>query len=292
MNRYGLGREFVGSVAYIAVWDKVLNLTELRNAQNNGPLDESTGLVLLWANQDDLSTNGLTESARSTHVAGDTPPNTALGGDAEDTTAPTLTSPTGTQTGATTATLSFTTDEANGTMYAVVTTSATPPSVAQVKAGQNNGGTAAVYAANQAISSTGAKTFSATGLTAATTYYAYAVHTDAAANDSSVSATACFTTSAAFVKGIQVTLYNGVTARASLTGIRAMWWDADLPSGAPDYETTTETTDASGVLEIDLSAHTSLAVDAFGFLFLYKLDGTDYRDSLVFASKIAVVDIS
>jgi len=291
MNREGLGRDFIGDIAYIAIWDRVLTLAQLQNAQNNGPLEEPTGLVLLWANQDDLSTSELTATARSTYVAGATPPNTTLGGTV-DTTAPVLTSPIGTPTGAATATLSFTTDEGNGTMYAVVTTSATPPSVAQVKAGQNNGGTAAVYAANQAISTTGATTFSATGLTAATTYYAYAVHADAAANDSLVSATASFITSAATVKGARVTLHNGSTPRASLTGIRAMWWNADLPSGAPAYETTAETTDASGVLELDLAAHTSLAVGAFGFLLLYKLDGTDYRDSLVFASKIAVVDIS
>lgn len=40
-----------------------------------------------------------------------------------DSTAPTLSSPTGTATGETTATLGITTDEANGTLYAVVTTS-------------------------------------------------------------------------------------------------------------------------------------------------------------------------
>lgn len=113
-----------------------------------------------------------------------------------DTTAPVLSSPTGTSTGSTTATVGATTDEGNGTMYAVVTTSVTQPSVAQIKAGQNDAGTAAAYSGSQAISNTGAKTFGATGLTASTTYYAHLVHTDAASNDSNRVTSASFTTSA------------------------------------------------------------------------------------------------
>jgi len=114
-----------------------------------------------------------------------------------DTTAPTLSSGVGTSTGTTTATVGATTNEANGTMYAVVTASATAPSAAQVIAGQDNTGSAAVWSGNQAISSTGAKTFSATGLTASTTYYPYIVHRDAASNTSTVLSGPSFTTSAA-----------------------------------------------------------------------------------------------
>lgn len=117
--------------------------------------------------------------------------------DSTDTTPPTLSSPTGAATGSTTATVGATTDEANGTLYAVVTTSATQPSVAQIKAGQNDGGTAAAYASSQAISSTGAKTFSATGLTASTAYYAHFVHADSAGNNSNRVSSSSFTTSAA-----------------------------------------------------------------------------------------------
>lgn len=103
---------------------------------------------------------------------------------AGDTTAPVLTSPTGVATGATTATVGATTDEGNGTMYAVVTTSATQPSVAQIKAAQDHTGAAAPWGGSVAVSSTGAKTLNATGLTFGTVYYAHVVHTDAAANDS------------------------------------------------------------------------------------------------------------
>lgn len=114
-----------------------------------------------------------------------------------DTTAPTLSSPVGTATSASTATVGATTDEGNGTMYAIACTSATPPSVAQIQAGNDSAGAAAAWSGNQAISSTGAKTFGATGLTASTTYYGYIQHKDAAGNDSTVASSASFTTDAA-----------------------------------------------------------------------------------------------
>ena len=114
-----------------------------------------------------------------------------------DVTAPTLSSPTGSATGSTTATVGVTTNEGNGTLYWVVTTSSTAPTKAQVKAGQNDAGSAAVASGSQAISSTGAKTANATGLTASTTYYAHFMHEDAAANQSTVASyTTGFTTSA------------------------------------------------------------------------------------------------
>lgn len=111
-----------------------------------------------------------------------------------DTTAPSLTSPVGTQTGSSTATIGATTDEGNGTMYSVVTVSGTAPSVAQIQAGQDNSGAAAAYASSQSITTTGAKTFSATGLAASTSYYAHIQHKDAAGNDSTVVTSAQFTT--------------------------------------------------------------------------------------------------
>jgi hypothetical protein len=137
--------------------------------------------------------------------------------DAVDTTAPTLTSPTGTQTGSTTATIGATTDEANGTMYGVVTTSGTAPSVAQIQAGQDNSGTAAAYASSQAITTTGAKTFSATGLAASTAYYAHIQHKDAAANDSTVVSSAQFTTAA----GAGASAQGAGVARRNQSGINS-----------------------------------------------------------------------
>lgn len=113
-------------------------------------------------------------------------------GDVLDTAA-VLTSPTGAQTGATTATGTVSTNQASGTFYWVVTASATPPSAAQVKAGQNNGGTAAA-ALGSAAAVSGTNTFNATGLTAATTYYFYFMQENAVPLQSTVSASASFVT--------------------------------------------------------------------------------------------------
>lgn len=104
---------------------------------------------------------------------------------AGDTTAPTLTSPTASATGATTASGSVTTDEANGTLYWLASATATE-AAATVKAGSS-----------QAVSASGVQNVTVTGLTASTSYYLHFVHTDAAANDSTVATSAQFTTSAA-----------------------------------------------------------------------------------------------
>ena len=113
-----------------------------------------------------------------------------------DTTAPTLTSPTSASTGSSTGQGTVSTDEGNGTMYSVVSTSVTAPSVAQIQAGNDSTGSAAAWSGNQAIASTGVKTFNATGLTASTGYYFHFQHRDAATNDSTVSTSAQFTTDA------------------------------------------------------------------------------------------------
>lgn len=135
-----------------------------------------------------------------------------------DVTAPTLSAGVGTVKSNALIVVGATTDEAGGTMYVVVTTSATAPSAAQVKAGQNNAGTAAVFAANQPISSTGAKTFNATGFTQLTGYYPYIVHTDASGNDSSVLSV-----------GLRTTFRNGATAQYVIDNTAAVGGN---PAGA------------------------------------------------------------
>lgn len=193
LNRVGLNRHFVGDIAYWARWNRVLSGAEITSACDNGPRSVPSGLVEFWVNRTDFGPNGITYSSRTTFVAGDVPPNTAIG---DDTTAPTLSSPTSSATGSTTGSGGITTNEGNGTLYAVCTTSATAPTGAQVRAGQNHTGAAAPYSSNQAVSSAGAKTFNATGLSASTTYYWHFQHRDASLNDSTVASSASFTTSA------------------------------------------------------------------------------------------------
>lgn len=136
----------------------------------------------------------------------------AVGG-VGDVTAPTLTLPLALPLGDTSGYLGVTTNEGNGTLYYVVTTSATPPSAAQVKAGQNDGGTAAVYAGSQAISSTGDKSALPTGLTSNTGNYGYFAHEDAAGNMSAVAATGLFTT---LTTGTSDTSFDTLVAAAAV----------------------------------------------------------------------------
>lgn len=105
---------------------------------------------------------------------------------AGDTAEPTLSSPTGTQTGQTTASGSVSTNEANGTLYRYISANATETA-------------ATVKAANltQAVTATGVQNVTFTGLAASTPYYAHYVHRDAAGNDSAVASSAQFTTAEA-----------------------------------------------------------------------------------------------
>jgi hypothetical protein len=100
-------------------------------------------------------------------------------GGSADTTPPTLSDATLTATSDTASNGSVTTDEA-GPAWAVATTSATPPSAAQVKAGQDHAGTAAP--SDTATLSVGANpaAFSFTGQTTGATYYLHVVQDDEA----------------------------------------------------------------------------------------------------------------
>lgn len=133
----------------------------------------------------------------------------------EDAAAPTLTSGVGTATSSTTATAGATTDVGSGTMYAVVTTSATQPSAAQIKAGDDHTGADAVYAASQSITTTGAKTFSAVGLTVNTTYYAHVIQ-ESSGGDSNIISSSAFVTPAT-LSAASVTLTGATAGNASVT---------------------------------------------------------------------------
>lgn len=114
-----------------------------------------------------------------------------------DAIAPVLILPTGVGTGTTTATLGVTTGEGNGTLYWVVTTSATKPTAAQIKAGQSHSGAAAADDGSLIITTAGAKTAGATGLADNTAYYAHFMHEDAEGNQSTVVSSASFATDVA-----------------------------------------------------------------------------------------------
>jgi len=95
------------------------------------------------------------------------------------------------------------------------------------------------------------------------------------------------------VRGVQVVLHDRATQspRASVTGITARWWDSPTAAGAPLLKTDTASTDAAGLLELDIESVTSLALAGVGYLSLYKAGASPETD-LHFASRIAVADIA
>jgi uncharacterized repeat protein (TIGR02059 family) len=119
----------------------------------------------------------------------------AVTNNASDIVAPSLSSPTDTKTGSSTANLQVVSDETNGTTYYVVTRSATPPTKAQVKSGLDDGGSAAVKTGSISASTT--LSWSVTSLSASTTFYAHFMQEDVATNQSDVASGDGFITDAA-----------------------------------------------------------------------------------------------
>jgi len=111
----------------------------------------------------------------------------------------------------------------------------------------------------------------------------------AGAATASATATGDLTTTTA-VKGVSIQLGDGTPA-ANLTDLSVRWWDAEAPTGAPDYESDVETTDTSGWLEIDLSAVTALAIGATGYLHVFKAGATP-ADDIVAAGRVPISDIA
>lgn len=112
-----------------------------------------------------------------------------------DTTAPIPTNATGAATGSRSVSGNVTVNEATGVLYSVLTTSATKPSKAQVKAGLNQLGAGAVYATSAAVASTGVKNVAASsGLTPKSAYFWHHMHEDGATNQSDVVSSGAVTT--------------------------------------------------------------------------------------------------
>ena len=211
-----------------------------------------------------VTVGGLSLSATGTltYDGADNPNVEAYG---SDTTAPTLSAASVTSVGTTTATGNVTTDEGNGTLYSIVSTSATAPSATQIQAGQNHTGAAATWSGNQAVSSTGAKTLSITGLTSSTSYYAHFQHKDAANNNSSVVTSAQFTTSTPDTTN--PTMTGSVTISAKTTTSYTASWSAGSDNVAvTGYEYRLNAgswVDLGAVLTVNISARTPGATDTF-----------------------------
>jgi hypothetical protein len=106
-----------------------------------------------------------------------------------DFTAPVLSAPTRTVVDGANATIGATTNNGNGRLFYVVTTSPTPPLAAQIKMGLKNNTQAAELAGVLPITSAGAKTINVV-LADPGTYYAHFCHEDTECNKSNVVSTA------------------------------------------------------------------------------------------------------
>lgn len=148
-----------------------------------------------------------------------------------DTTPPTLTSPAGAG-GVLTCSGSVSTNEGTGTLYSVVTASATAPSAAQVKLGQDNTGSAALRVVSQSVVGTGVQTI-ASGAVTAGTRFRHDMHEDAAGNQSAVVSTGSFVVTA--VADVTVPTLTGSITPGVLTSssIQYSW-----PVGADNVAVT------------------------------------------------------
>jgi len=92
-------------------------------------------------------------------------------------------------------------------------------------------------------------------------------------------------------KGVNITLSDRASGapRASVTGIVYRWYDSTAAAGAPVVFGTDGTTDASGILNIDLAA-SSLDVGQVGYLVIFKQNGSAALD-WHFAGRVTVAAI-
>lgn len=147
---------------------------------------------------------------------------------------------------------------------------------------------------------TSSTTMGWTGRTGQTTHTLVAISPAAASSGTTISVPAASLTLTAYaptipaaVPGVRIQLHDGATEQANLTGLTVAFFDDDDPAtmGAPSFQSSSETTDASGWLEIDLTGETTLTVGQSGWLIVYDA-GATAADDLVFAGRVVVADIS
>ena len=159
--------------------------------------------------------------------------------------------------GPTTGRISVTTPGTTGTLYAVITSRANRPTKAQIKAGQDETGAAALGAGSVAVTSAKAYTYDFSSLTAATTYHLHAVHETPAGYSNTMWASASTratapTTWSSVNKGATVVLSNGnkTVDRSSSVGYWQTVASVDgVASGTHSFKVTLGGT-ATGLWEI------------------------------------------
>ncbi|MGP1255241.1 MAG: SwmB domain-containing protein [Kiloniellales bacterium] len=185
-----------------------------------------------------------------------------------DTTAPVLSAPLAAETGATTFDWAVDTNEVGGTLYWVVSTSATVPSAVQVLAGQDHTGSAAAASGNQLVAASGPQNGLGTGLSASTSYTWFALHRDLAGNHSNI-VNGTFTTQAggAFPSAVTVK-FGDLNGRTAHFGVEL--------EGASNYTTDPGSWDGVGT-PATLSLGTSNAVPSGGAATDFVVEGAGIK---------------
>lgn len=203
---------------------------------------------------------------------------------------PVLSSATGTSGGSGVANGSVSTDAAVGVLDAVLLPfGATTPSAAQIKAGTDGDDNAATGTdLDNDVSALGGQSVSFSGIAAGTYKIAYVQSTEVGA-DSNVIETSSFSVTSSTVLSVQVTLHDDIAPQVSLTGIHWVFWDAGTPNGSPDASGTGETTNASGVIDIDVTADTAQTGGDDVYILLFKEGATGDKDNLIFSDRVQLV---
>ena len=143
----------------------------------------------------------------------------------------------------------------------------------------SNTGVATVPATATILDGTSSISFNITGVSAGSS-------TITATNAADSGETDTATANVSALKGLTVTF-----GQTNLTGLTFAWFDQASPDlfAAPTVVGTTESTDGSGVLEINLTG-TSVAVGNTGFLLIYKA-GATAPDDIAFFGRLTVQDI-
>lgn len=160
----------------------------------------------------------------------------------------------------------FTTDGNDGTAFYVATTSATPPTGAQIEAGQDNSSAAAAYASSLVISVAGAKIVPIGTLTANTAYTFHVVHKNAGGVYSNVVSSSPFTTYKANLISNPLAL-NGANWHTEHSTVSAN--AAAGPDGVVNADKLIENTDNSNH-DLYCDGFTVTSAVAYEFIAYYK----------------------
>jgi hypothetical protein len=238
----GSGNSVSSSGDFPSPWTNVSSLVSAMGCSN---IEQLYNMMLYrpdlpWARA--MISAAFTAHAKTQPLGSVSPPSlTGITPDAiytHDTTAPTLSSASGTSTGLYSVNVSVTTNEGNGRLFVVLTRTSTQPTFNCIIRGLDAASAPTADNGSVLVTSTGSKTISISGLSAGTTYYAHFVHEDVNGNISTPLSTASFATDPDLVAPT-LSVPTGVGSGAHLATVGAT---TDEPGGTLYAVVTTSST--------------------------------------------------